>query len=284
MTTAYLVMAHRDALMFRRLVAALPETASVYAHIDARVDVKPFEVGCPSVIFLEHRLSPNWASWTIVEVATLLLEAALRDTSVARCTLLSGQCYPILSPNALTAWEEDPVDHLEIVSAPNPKWGKEAWRFERRWNTTGRRKPDSLTARVSGALTRHFGSRSELTALVGGTPLYAGSAWWSFTRATAERAAHTARNDSALIEYFSHTYSPDESFWHTVVARYVDIATIACGPTFVKWQGGPHPAPLTSEDVIREARARRFAFARKFASEQTELLDLVDRLRQGRAP
>ena len=147
MTTAYLVMAHRDALMFRRLVAALPETASVYAHIDARVDVKPFEVGCPSVIFLEHRLSPNWASWTIVEVATLLLEAALRDTSVARCTLLSGRCfYPILSPNALTAWEEDPLRAINRwCPAPNPKWGKEAWRFERRWNTTGRRKPDSLT-------------------------------------------------------------------------------------------------------------------------------------------
>lgn len=280
MTAAYLVIAHRDPAMFRRLAAALPEDARILAHIDARADAEPFKVGCQLVTFLRERLSPNWGSWTLVEVAARLLEAALGDASVTRCTLLSGQCYPILAPSALATWQAKPLDRLQIVSAPNIEWGKDAWRFERRWSGSGFRNPDSLFTNVSTSLTRHFGARRDPAAALAGRDLYAGAEWWSFTRPTAEYAIYTIRNDATLTQYFSHTLCPDEAFWHTVVANHVGVATLACGPTYTKWEVGAHPTPLTSEDLIRETHRGRFAFARKFTSEQAELLDFVDHLRQ----
>ena len=36
MTAAYLIVAHRDPVMFQRLVAALPNDAPAYAHMNAQ--------------------------------------------------------------------------------------------------------------------------------------------------------------------------------------------------------------------------------------------------------
>ncbi len=280
MTAAYLIMAHRDPAMFRRLVTALPEDASIIAHITARVDAEQFKMGCPSVKFLDRRLSPNWAGWGLVEVTIRLLEVALADSNVTRCTLISGQCYPILTAAALAVWQDEPVDHLEIVPAPNADWGKPAWRFNRRWRRRGFRYPDSLVAKAVNVATRWFGLRRDLGGALGGRALYAGSMWWSFTRSTAEYALDVAHKNVAMRRYFSHVFAPEEAFWQTAVAPRLDFANIGCDPTYCKWEGGPHPAPLTSEDLIREASRGRFAFARKFSSNEPELLDLVDRLRQ----
>jgi hypothetical protein len=280
MTAAYLIMAHRDPAMFRRLVAALPEDASIVAHVDARVDAERFKMGCPSVTFLDRRLSPNWAAWGLVEATTRLLEVALADPNVTRCTLISGQCYPILTPAALAAWQDEPTDRLEIVPAPNAALGKPAWRFDRRWRRRGFRNPDSLVAKAADVATRRFGPRRDPAVALGGRALYAGGSWWSFTRPIAEHALDVAHNNVAMRRYFSHAFSPDEAFWQTAVAPRLDFANIGCAPTYCKWEGGPHPAPLTSEELIREASGGRFAFARKFSSDEPELLDLVDRLRQ----
>lgn len=280
MTAAYLIMAHRDPAMFRRLVAALPEDASIIAHINARVDAEPFKMGCPPAKFLDRRLSPNWAGWGLVEVTIRLLEVALADPNVTRCTLISGQCYPILTAAALAVWQDEPVDRLEIVSAPNADRGKPAWRFNRRWRRRGFHNPDSLVAKAANVATRWLGPRRDPAAALGGRALYAGSTWWSFTRSTAEYALDVAHNDGAMRRYFSHVFAPEEAFWQTALAPHLDFANIGCDPTYCKWDGGAHPAPLTSEDLIREASRGRFAFARKFSSNEPELLDLVDRLRQ----
>ena len=229
--------------------------------------------------FLDERMSINWGSWAQVQAAMCLLEAALADPSVTRCTLLSGQCYPILSPPALDCWQQEPIDFLEIVPAPNSEWGKEAWRFERRWSGRGHRNPHSPVAVASAALIRRFGAWQDPSAALGGRRLYAGPPWWSFTRPTAELAMHAARHDRALTQYFSHTHCPDESFWHTAIGSDIDLGLLDRGTTYHNWGGAAHPAPLTSDDIIREARRGHFAFARKFSSDQPELLDLVDRLR-----
>lgn len=279
MTAAYLIVAHRDPAMFQRLVAALPNEASVYAHIDARVQIEPFKEGCGRVTFLDERMPINWGSWAQVQAAMHLLEAALADSSVTRCTLLSGQCYPILSPSALDSWQQEPIDFLEIVAAPNSAWGKEAWRFDRRWSGHGYRNPHSPVAVASAALIRRFAARQDPSAALGGRRLYAGPQWWSFTRSTAELAVHAARHDRALTQYFSHTYCPDESFWHTAIGSDIDLGRLDRGCTYINWDGTAHPAPLTSEDVIREAHSASFAFARKFSSNQPELLEVVDQLR-----
>ena len=198
MTAAYLIIAHRDPPMFHRLVAALPADAAVYAHINAQVNEEPFKVGCPSVTFLAERLTPDWYSWAMVEVTARLLELALADASVTRCTLLSGQCYPILTPSALATWQAEPVDHLEIVSAPNPAWGKHAWRFERRWSGSGYRDSHPLFVHASIELNRRFGRRIDPSIALNGRGLYAGSGWWSFTRPTAERARCTSPATTTL--------------------------------------------------------------------------------------
>jgi hypothetical protein len=280
MTAAYLIMAHRDPPMFRRLVAALPEDVSIVAHIDARADAEPFKMGCPSVTFVEPRLSPNWASWGLVEVPIRLLEVALANPNVTRCTFISGQCYPIVSAAALAVWQNEPVDRLEIAPAPNADRGRPAWRFNRHWRRRGFRNPHSLVAKAAHVATRRLGPRRDPAVALGGRALYAGGTWWSFTRSTAEYALDVAHNNDVMRRYFSHVFAPDESFWQTAVAPRLDFARIGCEPTYCKWEGGPHPAPLTSEDLIREASNGRFAFARKFSSNEHELLDLVDRLRQ----
>jgi len=284
MTAAYLIMAHRDPPMFRRLVAALPGNTSIIAHVNARADAEPFKMGCPSVTFVDPRLSPNWGTWSQVEVEIKLLEVALADPNVTRCTFISGQCYPILSAAALVAWQNESVDRLEIAPAPNADRGKPAWRFDRRWRKRGFRNPDSFVAKVLEEATRKFAPRRDPAVALGGRALYAGSSWWSFTRSTAEYALDVAHNNDAMRRYFSHVFIPDESFWQTAVAPRLDFANIGCEPTYCKWEGEVHPAPLTSEDLIREASNGRFAFARKFSSNEHELLDLVDRLRQAQSP
>ena len=218
----------------------------------------------------------------MVETTARLLEAALGDATVSRCTLLSGQCYPILPPSALASWELAPVDRLEIVPAPNAETHKYAWRYERRWSGSGYPIPTRLPSWSRACSIGGLAAALPLTPLAG-RRLFAGTAWWSFTRRTAGHAAEVARNDPALTRYFSHTYCPDEAFWHTVVAEFLDSSSVGCEPTYAKWLGGAHPAPLSREDLIREARSGRFAFARKFSSDQTDLLDLVDRLRAGKA-
>ena len=92
MRAAYLILAHNNPAMIRRLVTALQcDGASFYIHVDGKVGPAPFvEVvkDLPHVQFVEP-VRVQWGGFSLVEATLRLMHRAHNDRA-DRYTLLSG--------------------------------------------------------------------------------------------------------------------------------------------------------------------------------------------------
>jgi hypothetical protein len=94
---AYLILAHGEPAMLRRIVSALQcDGAAFYVHIDGKVGQAPFLRALQDfehVRFVEP-VRVQWGGFSLVE-ATLRMMALAHEHGADRFTLLSGADYPI---------------------------------------------------------------------------------------------------------------------------------------------------------------------------------------------
>ncbi len=138
----FLILAHGDELMLRRLVNRIAPLGRVYVHIDAKTDISRWLLDEFSCVFLSQRIPVYWGDWSMVEATTSLLEEALADSSNSRFTLLSGSDYPIISNEEIEKRARDAGNLIASRPAPNMPDGSRPEvdyqrRFYRSVNPTG---------------------------------------------------------------------------------------------------------------------------------------------------
>jgi hypothetical protein len=294
---AFLILAHDDMAMLRRLCARLAPH-DVYIHLDARSQVEASEVKTlgPNVRFSEVRIAAHWADFSLVEAAQTLLELALRSGNYSHFVLLSGHCYPIKPVDEFLGLLREHPDRNFLQLVPIAKGSFLYGRLGRHWRTrpfiaAAASSKRSVLVRLDQLLVRTWNRfsraipRDFMREISPWVPYY-GSQWWALTRSAAEKvvggaAAHAAHRA------FRSTFAPDETCMQTVLGNLLEPNAII-GPNQDRGPASVLDAPLhlvadsdgrwladTPDQRLAIERSDKF-FVRKVTSAQAELLDWID--------
>jgi hypothetical protein len=265
--------------MLRRLVARLAPLGPIYVHVDAKSDMSGLRADNIACNLIQHRIPVYWGDWSMVEATNLLLESALADSSNVRFTLLSGSHYPIISNEEIQKRASVAGDLIASRSAPNmPDGSRPESEYERRYYRT--KNPNGTWSKVkNGFMNRVVFYRRPLNwrSLTPDSGMRAGSPYWSIEREFAEYCVSRIRTPTPLIEYIKRITCSDEKVYATLFGEFSNTFSPE-GTTYVKWTGGPNPAPITLAEIHGALDRYPYWFARKFQSRDSSILDSLDRL------
>jgi hypothetical protein len=274
---SFLVLAHSDEVMLRRLVRRIAPLGPVYVHVDAKTDTSRWRLDGLSGVLVSPRTPVYWGDWSMVEATTSLLEAALADSSNARFTLLSGSDYPIISNEEIEKKARDAGNLIASRRAPNmPDGSRPEVDYRRRFYRTG--DPTGTWAVAKNAFMNrvvYLGRPLDWKSVAPTTGMRAGEQWWSIDRTFAEYCVSQIRSSRPLVDYFKKIVCSDEKVFATLYGEFARDIVLE-GTTYTKWAGGSHPLALTQDDIEAVRATGQFWFARKFSSADTEMLDWLD--------
>src|SRR5262245_32769298 len=125
MRVAYLVLAHANPRHFAHLIGAVETSRSrVFAHIDAKSDLRPFaQSSIPRgfVRFSTNRVDARWGGFSLFQASLNLLTDALQGhDQFDYFVLLSGADYPLRSAQYIEAFleEHSGMQFMNLVKLP----------------------------------------------------------------------------------------------------------------------------------------------------------------------
>ena len=96
-----------------------------------------------------------------------------------------------------------------------------------------------------------------------------------------EQALTVYQENPKLNGYFKKIKLSDETFFQTLISQ-VSKNIDGTGTTYANWEiAGPHPGTLTIKLLEEAMQSEEFYFARKFVSDDIELLNLWRNYRHG---
>lgn len=274
MKHAYLIIAHSELKVLKRLISAIDdERNDIFVHIDkkAKFDGSVLSTNYSDLYVLSDRLDARWGDFSLVEVELLLMEKAISKREYSYLHLLSGVDYPIKSQDYIHKYCEDYRGTEFIGFAQNVSFKELAWRgqhyflFSREFKQTNffKKLLRALFARIQSICHYH---RTELE-------LKKGSQWCSFTSDFCE---FVLAHKDKLRKDFSHTYCPDELVMQTLCwnsefkKKVYSVADefIGC-KRYIPWKNGIL-APFSREDFFKMKKSECW-FARKFTNKDIDI-------------
>jgi hypothetical protein len=285
---AALILAHYSPDLLGRLVKRLSQYGvRCFVHVDAKVDIGPFCEACAATDaeFIEPRIEVRWGGFSIVAATISLLRAAISHVQFSHFILTSGDSYPIKPREQFCQLVMRPFEQIvfNVVPPRDPVFQRIARTFL----------PDTRVGaflnREGDPTVQRFVTEDTLAALdrIGrvfemkkaGFPWrYAkGGQWWVLTRTTAQRCLDIIARETELIDWFTYSSVPDESFFHTILENFGPIEVGKGTPVYTEWGRMPRPyvfAERLDLEVLKNAPA---PLARKLSiRDGAELLDLLD--------
>lgn len=247
---AYLILAHQRPAQVEDLTARLLELSPacrVLVHYDGE-DV-PWNGGAPggalpARVGLVERTRILWGDWTMVEVSLRMVRRARRELDADWCVILSGDARPVVD---LATWEATTAASGADGIVPGralerrPAFGRAPTaddlnlvRYSYRWRPLPAPAHPAGRAALGGLrrLSRYtqplfkieYAARRDRWFL--GTPRRGAPArGWSYAAgpqwvALGPRAADAVLDvDDGVVEWFRHTWIPDQGFFQTVLAN-----------------------------------------------------------------
>jgi hypothetical protein len=294
MKIAFLIAAHAYPELLVRLIKRLEDpVASIFIHIDKRVDIRPFVALLRDRksrdVHLVSRVCSPWGTFGQVNASLSLLRAALAtDKDATMFILLCGQDYPLLTSNLMAEFFEKNRNSsfMSWVRLPWSNWSG-AGGFERlthfhfffggdRVEYPSRGLPAKRRLRLFYSLCRWF--LPPVRTLPQNITFYGGTNWWSLTREAAEYIFRFLRENPDYVKIFRYSKSSDEIFFQTILLNWRDAKLINKDLRCVFWDGrrGDYPAVLVHED-FDEVKNSGTLFARKVHPDYSSaLLDRID--------
>lgn len=303
--TAYLILAHHQPRLLRRLVSALdgPDTL-LFIHVDGRRGLEPFVdlvPDKPNIRMLGNRVDTYWGGYSLLRAILRLCREALdAGDDIRRFTLLSGTDYP--------------VRHREQIRRNLLQSEKNFIRIERRldrdvpWHYGRKtrcyhfydnfilnpRGSDHVLARQCRTLVRTATALLPVRKYPQGMTPYHGSAWWSLTRDCLVYVLNYLDRHPAFLDYHRYVSTPEEIMLHTLIKNSPFEPTMTgsvdsglgngrervYGLHYIDWRrhGGPLPRVLQPDDLPAILESGAF-FARKMDENISGgLLDRIDAL------
>ena len=213
MSSVFLVLAHRDPDQLARLLGELVgPSRRVYVHLDARVDLGPFERAVANrlgplaaeVRWVRDRVSVHWGGFSVVKATFATARQALADGPLTRATLLSGSCHPVRPVADLDQLDPD-LEYLRIDRLISPAGGPQTEKLSRWWFNDSR-----ALVRLGGRLPRRWPK--------GLPPIRQGAQWWSLTGDCLAYLLRAAEREHGLLAALQFAHCPDELIVPTLLA------------------------------------------------------------------
>ena len=123
--------------------------------------------------------------------------------------------------------------------------------------------------------------------------LYGGSQWWTLTRPAVEHILEFTVANPRIVKFFENTWTPDESFFQTIIGNSSFRARIAKNLTlnFIYWKGDADPYLAFKEWETGQRRRRyidnnffadgaygqgQLLFARKFSDDSKDFTEFIE--------
>ncbi|HEY0603901.1 MAG TPA: DUF6065 family protein [Herpetosiphonaceae bacterium] len=283
----YLILAHDRPNHFARLVHALDDQhARIYAHIDQKSDILPFQAHVPAdrVRFIRNRIPVYWSEYSTAEaILNLIAEALDHDPRLEYLCLLSGADYLLQSASYIQHFltRRRGTEFINLLPMPNPTMGKP---IERLTEYLFRQdQAEKLAKRLKVSQLPVF-SRDYRTYL-GELQPYGGSTWWTLSRAACEYLLRFVAENPRVVKFFKHTLFPEEGLFQTIIGNSPFRMQVAHNLTYNDWTrpAPPYPA-IIDEQHLRQVFAAPVVvaddafgtgdllFARKFPDDSQRLV------------
>lgn len=304
----YIILAHRHPSQLERLVRRLSAPATwFYIHIDNRCSVEPFQTvlaDFENVFFLEKRESGTWGDIGIVTATCYALQEVLNDKRNGYCILLSGQDYPVKSPEQIR----------KVLEKNNGTLFADTWSLPcNRWHNGGLYRVQFYKYNVPyngrhymlvpPLFTKSFfehplGNGRKVWKLIrngkipfrllqkrkspAGIVPYGGSQWWAVTTAVAQEIISFSRRHKSYVKFHRYTLLADEVFFQSLIVYIAKKENILIKPslTYVRFnEGEPHPVTFSTKHIddlkMISIEEPEKLFARKFNPDD-DVLDMID--------
>lgn len=232
MKLGFIVSAYKRPDLLRCLLAALAP-APCAIHLDAKSDDSEFAglADLPGDITMLPRHVCHWGGFGHVEASLKGLRWA-RERNLDHVTLLTGQCYPLVTLAAI----ENGLDELDgrsiIDHRPFPM---------PRWEEGGYNRIDRFHLQAFG---RRFALKPWPRHLPAGLQPWGGSSYWSLSREAIAYVLDFLAAYPEVERYFQTVQIPDEVFFQTILASGPLRETLVdAGIHHIEWtlnQPSPH--------------------------------------------
>lgn len=269
MKHAYLILAHTDFLMLKRLVSDIDdERNDIYIHFDAKVVSLPeIKTRSSRLYILENRVDVRWGDVSVIEGEYALFEKAFENGPYQYYHLMSGADLPLKSQDYIHGFF-DKNDGKEFIGYTFTSISPEVQRKVMRWHLF----PKEFRSRSfpKKALRAGFLRFQELFGIKRNTGIAfaKGSQWVSITQNMAELFL---RNKDWALKTFTHTFCSDEIVMQTLCWNSPLKNNIFCTTDdgkgcmrAISWFDGEMRS-WTEDDLCR-LKQSEFLFARKFIS------------------
>lgn len=225
MKKGYLILAHSDPIHLRKLVDSLGNNL-IFIHLDIKKNLEEFTSYIPeknNIHFIQERHSISWGGFSMVEAMLALIKNALtNDVEVSHLVFLSGNDYPIKSPEKINQFFLSNQDNQLIrgfnLTRSNCNHCLE--KVERKWYFDSKIKhpiQKKISVTIKNFLPQFKKNSSQVEINQQLVDVYFGSQWIGITKECAEYVVDTVESNPQLKEYFENTSAPDEMFFHTII-------------------------------------------------------------------
>ena len=289
MKIAYLVIAHKNPLLLRRVIDALSsEDCAFLIHIDRKSRLEDFSgISGENVYFSKERIPVYWGEFSQVQAVVLLVRQALESPqSFDYFVLMQGSDYPLRSGTYIQNFlkENRGLEFMDLVKMPAP--GKPLSRI----NTI--RYPSNKPIRRFAArvLARLGLAQRDCGKYLNGLEPYSGSACWTLSRGACQYVLDFMDRNPQVEKFFENTPAADEAMFHTILGNSAFRSRIRKSLVYADWSAdGSHPEMIARQHIKRfDAQEKVWLndvygsgealFARKFSDENLALLEQIDEM------
>lgn len=270
MKHAYLILAHNEFDVLRRLVLALDSTSNdIYVHIDKRIKTLPsLHADVSSLHIIEDRVKSFWGDVSLAEAELNLLAAAIKNGPYDYYHIISGTHFPVKKLPVIESYflaKEGSSVMMPMDTSREEiemKMGKRHF-FLR--HLVDKRKWLKGIYHFCWLTVLHFQKKR-----VGDVSFVTGKAsqWCSLTDAAALALVYSR---AQIIENYKHSFCCDEFFVRSFLEKQglpIIFDNQFCYIDFVNTA----PRTLNGADYDMLVKGP-FLFARKMSSKQNELVD-----------
>lgn len=311
MKVNYIILAHKEPQQLSRLVSRLlSDDIHCYIHLDSKCAIEGFMDTLPeseSVIYIKDRKSCRWGDMSIVDAIIACYREIVRRQDIGFCVLLSGQDYPLRSPEYIKAFFALHQHHnfINIYPIPDPQKKSENGGLERLVSYTfdccnpsnprmkAKIQPLSLRLKTLVGFLRLAVYRRELLPLAlrlyfktrqypQGLAMCFNEAWTAFNYPTVVKLLDIIDSHPEYSEYYQFTHIPDETMFGAIMCANRELSqSILPMCHYINWTGGRKGSPKTLQRAdypeIKKIMTDNSSimFARKFGND-THILNLID--------
>lgn len=223
---AYLISAYCDPDHLARLIEALDYDADFYVHVDANVNMRPFERLLPKKVVFVKRHYVSWGGWEQVAYQYELIKAAIESKQpYTHLVCLSGQDYPLWSNQKIHQFFSRNIDR-EFIAGYNLSNTENKDQLRKITHYHPFRDLKMRNQWIKNKIvvaSRHLlsviGMRRSKQVPINGVKrdVYFGSDYWAITLDCAKYVKRILETNKPLVRYFRTVFVPSELCLQTIV-------------------------------------------------------------------